>query len=109
MLRTLNKKAQSTLEYAVLFGVIVAGLIAMQVYMKRGVQGKLQDSADNIGEQYSVTSTSGSTTVRTKSSSREDILSGDAAGNPFSLRTSRKSSSESTQTGSERTGALSDE
>jgi len=46
-------KAQATLEYAILIGVIVAGLIAMQVYFKRGFQGKIRDSADDIGEQFS--------------------------------------------------------
>jgi Flp pilus assembly pilin Flp len=48
------------LEYALIVAVVVAGLIAMQYYMKRGVQGKLRESTDQIGEQYSagnVTST----------------------------------------------------
>jgi len=54
MFRRLSKKrAQSTLEYAVLIGVIVAGLIAMQVYLKRGFQGKLKEGADSMGEQFS--------------------------------------------------------
>ncbi|MFA4888100.1 MAG: hypothetical protein WC628_00795 [Candidatus Omnitrophota bacterium] len=47
------KKAQTTLEYAILIGVIVAGLIAMQVYVKRGYQGKLRESADSMGQQFS--------------------------------------------------------
>jgi len=47
-----NRKAQTTLEYAVLIGVIVAGLIAMQIYLKRGWQGKLRESADNMGSQF---------------------------------------------------------
>jgi uncharacterized protein (UPF0333 family) len=49
----LNKRAQSTLEYAVLVFVIVAALIAMQVYIKRGMQGRIRSSTDEIGEQYS--------------------------------------------------------
>jgi Flp pilus assembly pilin Flp len=48
-----HKKAQSTLEYAVIIAVIAAALVAMNVYMKRGMQGKLRESADKIGEQYS--------------------------------------------------------
>ena len=49
----LKRKAQSTLEYAILIGVIVAALIGMQRYLKRGYQGKLKESADSMGEQFS--------------------------------------------------------
>jgi len=49
----MNKKGQGTLEYAILIAVVVGALLMMQHYMSRGVQGKLRDSADNIGEQYS--------------------------------------------------------
>ncbi len=49
----LNKqKGQSTLEYAMIVAVVVAGLFAMQIYMKRGVQGKLRSSTDEIGAQF---------------------------------------------------------
>ena len=53
MFMRLNKKGQSTLEYAVLIVVIIAALIAIQVYLKRGIQGRMRESADQIGEQYS--------------------------------------------------------
>lgn len=46
-------KGQSTLEYAMIIAVVVGALILMQQYMKRGVQGKLRESVDNIGGQYS--------------------------------------------------------
>lgn len=47
------RKAQSTLEYALLISVVVGGLLTMQNYLKRSVQGKLRASGDEIGEQYS--------------------------------------------------------
>lgn len=53
MRRLLSKRGQSTLEYAVLVVVIIGALIAMQVYVKRGVQGRLRESTDQIGEQFS--------------------------------------------------------
>lgn len=53
MFKRLGRKGQSTLEYAVLIVVIIAALIAMQVYLKRGIQGKMRESADTIGEQFS--------------------------------------------------------
>jgi len=53
MSRYLNKKAQSTLEYAVIIAVVVGALVAMQFYLKRGLQGRLRQSSDDIGEQFS--------------------------------------------------------
>ena len=53
MRKRFSKRGQSTLEYAVLIVVIIAALIAMQVYIKRGVQGRLRESSDQIGEQFS--------------------------------------------------------
>ena len=47
------RKAQSTLEYALLVGVVVGVLLTMQNYLKRSMQGKLQSTADEMGEQYS--------------------------------------------------------
>ena len=48
-----NKKktyllAQSLTEYAVLLALVSAALITMQIYMKRGIQGKIKDLADEI-------------------------------------------------------------
>jgi hypothetical protein len=45
-------KAQSTLEYALLIGVVVGVLLTMQNYLKRSMQGRLQTTADEIGEHY---------------------------------------------------------
>ncbi|MFA5272197.1 MAG: hypothetical protein WC412_07690 [Candidatus Omnitrophota bacterium] len=50
---TKTRNAQSTLEYALILAVIVGALLTMQNYLKRSVQGKLQATADEIGEQYS--------------------------------------------------------
>ena len=54
MLQYLNqRRGQSTLEYAVLIVVIIGALLTIQVYIKRGVQGRLKSAADDIGDQYS--------------------------------------------------------
>ena len=54
MLQYLNqKRGQSTLEYAVLIVVIIGALLTIQMYIKRGVQGRLKSAADDIGDQYS--------------------------------------------------------
>ena len=75
----LNKKGQNTLEYAVIIAVIVAALIAMQGYLKRGVQGKLKASSDDIGDQFSPQTTSSNTdTITSRAHSQEDIVGGNA-------------------------------
>lgn len=48
-------KGQSTLEYAVLVVIIIAALLSLQAYIKRGVQGRLRKSTDDIGDQFSTT------------------------------------------------------
>lgn len=40
------RKGQSTVEYAIVLGVIVAALIAMQTYIKRGIQGRYRDGTE---------------------------------------------------------------
>ena len=45
-------KAQALIEYSVIFVSIIAALIAMQIYVKRGISGRLKESSDAIGEQY---------------------------------------------------------
>ena len=72
----LNKRAQSTLEYAVVIAVVVAGLVAMQVYLKRGVQGRLRQASDDIGEQFSPGNTTGSTTTNSTVTSNETVTGG---------------------------------
>lgn len=52
-----RRKAQSILEYAVILSVVVAGIVAMNTYMKRAAEGKLRESADRIGSQYSAGNT----------------------------------------------------
>lgn len=47
------RKAQSTLEYALLIGVIVGAFLAMQNYLKRSLQGRMQIIGDQMGDQYS--------------------------------------------------------
>jgi len=52
-----NKKTQTAIEYSLLFFCVVTALLAMHVYIKRGLQGKYRELADSVGEQYSPTYT----------------------------------------------------
>ena len=42
---------QSIAEYAVLISVVAAALLAMQIYMKRGIQAAIKCSTDQFGSQ----------------------------------------------------------
>ena len=66
------KKGQSVLEYAVIIVAVVGSLIAMQAYIRKGLQGRLRSTADQLGEQYvpkhtvsdmTITQSSNTTTV----------------------------------------------
>jgi uncharacterized protein (UPF0333 family) len=66
-----TKRGQSTLEYAILVVVVIMALIAIQAYLKRGIQGRMRESADQIGEQFSPTDTSYNFTTRSHSNTTE--------------------------------------
>ena len=72
MFRLLNKrKAQSTIEYVVLIIIIIGALITIQVYIKRGVQGRMKQASDDIGDQFSPGNTNVFRTMTTNSSTDE--------------------------------------
>jgi len=58
-----RKKGQSLLEYALLLGVILVAIMIMQVFVKRGFQGRLKESADSMGPAFSA----GGTTTKQES------------------------------------------
>ena len=72
-MRMTKKAGQSTLEYAVVIAVVVAALLAMQIYMKRGAQGKLRQATDDIGEQFSPTAYRGNFQMVQKSITEETL------------------------------------
>jgi len=91
----LNKRAQSTLEYGVVIAVIVAGLVAMQVYLKRGMQGRLRQASDDIGEQFSPSNTTGTTTTTSNVTSTEEVTGGaDSETKSTSTQTQSRTSTE---------------
>jgi len=69
-----HKRGQSTLEYAVIIAVVVGALLAIQVYVKRGVQGRLKQAADDIGEQFSPGASTYNYTTIVTSRSNENVI-----------------------------------
>jgi hypothetical protein len=49
-----NRKGQNTAEYAILIALVVGGVIAMQTYAQRALQGRIRDASvqfrDTTGE-----------------------------------------------------------
>ena len=79
MFKYLNKrwkKGQSTLEYAVLIIIIIGALLSIQIYIKRGVQGRLKQASDDIGDQFSVGNTNVVKIMATGSVSNETFIGG---------------------------------
>jgi hypothetical protein len=79
MFKYLNKKrqkGQSTLEYAILIIIIIGALLSIQVYIKRGVQGRLKSATDDIGSQFSPGNTNVTKRMTTSSVSSETFVSG---------------------------------
>ena len=48
-----NKKGQNTAEYALLLGLVVAAAIAMQTYVKRGIQARVHDEVIDMATKTS--------------------------------------------------------
>ncbi len=71
-----NKRAQSTLEYAILIIIVIGALLTIQVYIKRGVQGRLRQATDDIGQQFKPGSTNYRKTMTTNSKTQESFASG---------------------------------
>ncbi len=68
-----KRKAQSTLEYTVLVVIIIAVFITMQMYFKRGFQGRWKSTVDDFGEQYDPDTTNSQTDYSLISNSETQI------------------------------------
>lgn len=71
-----REKGQSTLEYAVLIIIIIGALLSIQVYIKRGIQGRLKSSADEVGDQFSPGNMNVVTRTSTTSRTNQTFQSG---------------------------------
>lgn len=55
---------QSTMEYALLLALVAAAIVSMQVYIKRGIQGRIKNLADEISPvPYEAGSTMSNSTI----------------------------------------------
>ena len=98
------KKGQTTIEYAMVLVVVIGAFIAIQNYMKRGVQGRWRDAVDTLGDQYDPRYANTSIQHSLSSTTNTQIL---AISDPDGYWTQRmdESSSTETKTGSTTIGA----
>ena len=68
-----KRKGQSTLEYAILVVIIIGALLTIQTYVKRGVQGRLKSSSDDIGDQFSPGNTNALKATKVHSQTKEEF------------------------------------
>ena len=68
-----HRKGQSTFELTLTIVVVVAAVIAMSIFMKRSVMGKLRETGDQVGGQFTPLSTTNDYT-RTFVGSRDEKL-----------------------------------
>ena len=55
----MTRTGQSAAEYAIVLGIVVAALVAMQVYVKRGINARLKDGSDSAANSLQRGLTSG--------------------------------------------------
>lgn len=54
IINTKKNKGQNLIEYTLILGIVVAAIVAMQAYFKRGIQSLIRVAADDYGTQGDV-------------------------------------------------------
>jgi len=91
----IRKNGQTFHEYVILLALVVTAFVAMQIYIKRGVQGRLRDLANQISpKQYEPLGTTSTATITRNGKSNDKESLGtftskgfDATRNEFDLKT----------------------
>ena len=68
-----RRKGQSIIEFTVLMVIVIGVFIAMQFYVKRGLQGRWKSSLDDFGDQYDPRLTNANVVTRILSNSATQI------------------------------------
>lgn len=59
MIRRFNSRGQSTAEYAIVLALVVGAVVAMQVYVRRGINQRIKIAVDHTGTGGKVGTNSG--------------------------------------------------
>ncbi len=93
-----KRKAQSTVEYAMIIAVVVGGLLLMQHYVRRGLAGRYKSSTDDLGEQFDPSVYTASLNISQNSNVTQTMINGTS-------KTSHRADQTSSRTGNETVGA----
>lgn len=69
----IRKRGQSIVEFTVLLTIVMGVFIAMQFYVKRGLQGRWKASLDDFGDQYDPYLTNANVVTRVLSNSGTQV------------------------------------
>lgn len=72
-----KRRGLGTLEYVLIIATIVAALIVMQIYFKRGSQGRIKKASDDIGRQFSPGLTTGNKITSSVANAEEKVATDD--------------------------------
>jgi hypothetical protein len=81
------RRGQSILEFTVLLVIVIGAFIAMQLYVKRGIQGRWKSTIDDFGEQYDPRLTNGNVIYRMSGNSATQIQTTKGVGGYWTQRT----------------------
>jgi len=90
----LSRRGQTSLEYAVLIIVVIGSLLAIQNYVKRGLQGRWKSAVDDLGDQYDPRTAITDVRHSLRSTTNTTIMTLDEAGGITTQRTDLSSSAE---------------
>ena len=90
----ISKKGQSSIEYAVVLIIIMGSFLAMQNYMKRGLQGRWRAAVDQLGDQYDPRATNSDVLHTLSATTNTLIIALNVAGGYWTERTDVSASTE---------------
>lgn len=88
-------RAESSLEYAIVILGIVAALLAMRIYITRGIQGRLKQTADELGQQYQPGSTTSNITISSSGRTTTNVYTKEVDGKLLTITNTTINSTES--------------
>ena len=65
-----NRRGQSAIEYVATVLFVIAALLAMRIYIKRGMAGYLRGASDSMGPQYDPKDTTSDLTMETSGTTK---------------------------------------
>ncbi len=104
MVKIFKRHGQSSMEWVALLTIVIAALLAMQAYFKRGIQGRIRSSVDSVGEQYDPVTTETDITQRVQGVTNTTVFIQNIGGNRETVRVDGSQMTE-TRVGSTRVDA----